>query len=621
MTSMSQTTTSVNQKETPDPTLGTIMSMLRGDGKKESWADAEDDEEPLPPVLQNLSKPTSIYGNLAKTGLLRNSVTSSRATFCAWDKNNTAAKKIFSSSSSNSSYLPSPSVQTVQKIVDKKRTENKSAPSDKNKSRKVRQPTLYQSTNPNPRIFTTFESNRNSYNADFGGDEMNMHVPEDKKTEVLNILLGGDSHQDPEVNNEIPTGNHFVNYTRVNIDQIVHEVPRNGSVQRLLHDKVVQQNNPYISSEIRLTDSCGKLRLYHYVYCDRDSDDSLKNCRGVVRDEEKIVCKTFGYTEEYLVSERSLIESKLHSFPQCKFYDGEEGANLRLYFYGGKWYLSTHRKFNANSSRWGSSKSKSFGEMFLDGLEWQVSNSDLGEKVKYESRDSLFDAYTATLDQNKTYCFLVRNTPENRIVCEGSEHPQIFFVGSFERSTHFLIEGNDSGVPMPEQHQFGNLDELLDYVENLDYKKKTSIIVYMPNQQQFKIINSRYNKYFKVRGNEPSIRFRYLQIRMDRDMVALLYNLYPEEIQNFENYENSLDKVSKVIEAAYVKRYIPPRDGRPKEFVSLPQPQFLIMQACHNWHVSDRTSNKVSIDKIHEVIDNQSAESLNKLIKSFHSEE
>ncbi len=391
---------------------------------------------------------------------------------------------------------------------------------------------------------------------------------------------------------------------------------------KLLYEKIVHQNNPYVSTDIRLTDTLGSLRLYHYVYCDRDSDDAIKNCRGIVREDDTIVCKTFKYTDEYLVSEKELIDARIHSFNQCKFYDGEEGATLRLFFYKGKWILSTHRKLDAFRSKWGNPRSKSFGQMFIDGLKFEVVSGSLQGKVNYDSSSDnsdtqMFDSYCSSLDQNKTYCFLVRNSAENRIVCDALEHPQIYFVGSFERSTHLLVEGNDSGISMPQEHKFQNLDELLQYVDNIDHKKKTSIIVYMPNQQQFKITNARYLDYFKARGNEPSIKFRYLQIRLDRDMVALLYSLYPEEITNFENYENILEKISKRVEQSYVKRYIPSRDGSAKTFVSLPQPQFFIMQACHNWHISDRANNKVSIDKIHEVIDNQSAESLNKLIKSF----
>ena len=68
---------------------------------------------------------------------------------------------------------------------------------------------------------------------------------------------------------------------------------------------------------------------------------------------------------------------------------------------------------------------------------------------------------------------------------------------------------------MPVSHKFDTIDDMLSYVDDNDHKVSQGVIVYMPNQCQVKIMNPSYVSYFNVRGNEQSIKFRYLQVRDD----------------------------------------------------------------------------------------------------------
>ena len=374
---------------------------------------------------------------------------------------------------------------------------------------------------------------------------------------------------------------------------------------------VVDITDKYISADVRLADTVNDLKLYHYIHCDNSSSDDVMSSRGIIRCGDNIVCKTFGFTPEIVSSDVENVKSSISSFNQCKIYDAEEGATLRVFFHNNQWHLSTHRKINAYQSRWGSSSSRSFGDMFIDAIEWEVLNGNLKDRVKYESREDLFNRYCDILDRNKNYTFLVRNSKDNRIVCEAPTNPQIFFIGAFDRTTHLLLEGNDSGLNTPNICNFSSVDELINYVDNIDHIKKQGVIVYMPNQHQVKIMNPTYVKYFNARGNEPSIKFRYLQVRTDKDQVAMLYNLYPDFINEFEKYENILNNLGKKIHRSYVERFI---NGK---YVSLPQQEYFIMQACHSWHTQDRIRNKISLDKVLSVIDSQTATSLNRMIKPY----
>lgn len=369
----------------------------------------------------------------------------------------------------------------------------------------------------------------------------------------------------------------------------------------------------FITSDIRLTDTDGDIRLFHYVHCDDTSGDDVKACRGIIRDGDDVVCKTFGYTPEISCSDVDLVKSQIHSFSGCKVYDAEEGATVRFWFdfKGKKWCLSTHRKIDACHSRWGNPNAQSFGDMFQDALQWECLSGEMKGKFSGKNRAAILKEYTDSLDQNKTYVFLVRNSHENRIVCDATDHPQAYFIGSFDRSTHLLLEGNDSGFPTPKTHDFADVDALLEFTSNVDSRKKQGLIVYLPNQKQIKIMNQTYLDFFGARGNEPSIKYRYLQVRKDQNMVSMLYTLYPEHIPTFEMYENVLTDVSRKIHRAYVSRFIQ------RQFVSLPQPEFFVLQACHGWHVQDRSYNKISLEKVTNMVDSQSPTSLNKLIKPY----
>jgi len=370
----------------------------------------------------------------------------------------------------------------------------------------------------------------------------------------------------------------------------------------------------FITSDIRLTDTDEDNRLFHYIHCDDDSSDDVKQCRGVIRNGEEIVCKTFGYTPEISCLEVDHVKSHIHSFSGCKVYDAEEGATVRLWFDKSKneWRLSTHRKIDAYHSRWGSPHIMSFGHMFLDSLQWECVFGTMKDQfVGMTTQAGVFDEYTKSLDRNKTYVFLVRNSRYNRIVCDVSDHPQAYFIGAFDRCTHFLLEGNDSGFPMPREHNFSSVDDMLEFVNNVDTRKNQGVIVYLPNQKQVKIINQSYLDYFNARGNEPSIKYRYLQVRGDQNIVSMLYTLYPDYIPTFEMYENILTSISRKIHRTYIDRFIH------HQFVSLPQPEFFVLQACHGWHIQNRSVNKISLQKVTDIIDSQPATSLNRLIKPY----
>ena len=59
-----------------------------------------------------------------------------------------------------------------------------------------------------------------------------------------------------------------------------------------------------LGNKVRLSDRDeeNNLELYCYINCDNNSSEQIKNCRGVVFDNDKIVLQAFPYTDEYVLS-------------------------------------------------------------------------------------------------------------------------------------------------------------------------------------------------------------------------------------------------------------------------------------------------------------------------------
>ena len=375
----------------------------------------------------------------------------------------------------------------------------------------------------------------------------------------------------------------------------------------------------YITSDISLTDSIGLLKLYHYTHCDNNSSNNIKECRGIVRDGDTIVCKTFGFTPEIPTNDETLNDilkpyylenSKEFNTTQIKIYESEEGATIRLYHYKDRWYLSTHRKLDAYQSRWGNLNSKSFGDMFIDGLEYLIKNNSIN--INFEKREDILDRYCELLDKNKVYTFLVRNDKNNRIVCLPPTVPTIYFTGVFDKNGILLLHENDSQISTPKELFFSKYSEIEEYVNNLNIDDKQGVILHINEEScttSIKILNPSYFEFFNIRGGNADIKYRYLQIRNNVHDVQKLRKLYPEFEPIFQTYETKLQTVANKIYKSYVKRYIR------KEYAPLPKPEYYVMKQVQQLYLTTRK--KITLDIVTETVNKQDARTLNNILNLY----
>ena len=364
-------------------------------------------------------------------------------------------------------------------------------------------------------------------------------------------------------------------------------------------------------NRIRLTnrDDENDLDLYCYTKCGSTDDDVVKRCRGLVFHGDELVLQGFPFNPEFNDSEVDKILEALGDFKECRFFDAHEGAVIRVFNFNGKWFVSTHRKIDAFTSKW--SSPESFGEIFLTSLEAEVENNDKLRNY-LPNGENLLQRFFSTLNPDRQYMFLIRNTKDNRIVCLAPQRPTLYHVGTFVDGE--LDLDDNVGVPHPKEHRFLNVDELARYASGVDMKEMQGVVAFLPGNNQVKVLNERYQYYFHLRGNEASVKYRYLHVRMSKRQSRDFHELYPEHTKIFEEYEDIIYEIARNLHRAYVNRFIN------HHYVRVPYQQHLVISECHKWHVEDRKNNRITLNKVIEVMNSMKPSDLNAMIRQYRIE-
>ena len=361
--------------------------------------------------------------------------------------------------------------------------------------------------------------------------------------------------------------------------------------------------------KIRIIDEDKKanLQLWTYASCDQSSDYIVRHSKGIISHKDEILVHNFPYTQTFNESQVEDIKSALPSLENCTIYEAHEGILLRLFYHSDKWNISTNKKLDAYRSKWAAKQS--FGELFDAALDYELLNNS---RLEFNDNENVKESFLNMLNKSNTYIFILRNNRENRIVCAPPENPQIYHVATYAGNK--LLTDIDIGITRPESHEVENTDSLIELVGKSNPKYIQGLIVYKPDNTQVKLINSEYEEYVKVRGNEQSVKYRYLQVRMNAKYLDTLCYLYPDEIHVFKDYENIIYDIATMLFRSYVQRYIK------KNYITLPKQEFGIMDKCHKWHLLDRAQNKITIDKVIDILNEQKANDLNQMIRRFKAQ-
>jgi hypothetical protein len=355
------------------------------------------------------------------------------------------------------------------------------------------------------------------------------------------------------------------------------------------------------------TDENKDLEVYSYKNCHRNDSNLIKKCRGLIfeKDTKTLISRSFPYTPEYSAHEKDLIQKLLETtFSSYKFYKAYEGTIIRLLNYRDQWMITTHRKLDAFNSSWGNVKS--FGDKFL---------SYLGQD---------FDTFTSTLNKDNQYLFIILNDEESRFVSKPKiDSPMVYHISTLLQDLSFDFELN-VGLPHPEEVEFKDIDTLLTTVYNMNCFSSQGVIgvpldgqsVWQPDTSLglIKILIPKYYRLYKVRGNQPNLMYRYLQVRNDKNSVSNLKYLYPDKVNEFFKIETILYDISKKIYNSYINRYIH------KKYTVIPNHEFKIMEACHKWYLQDRKANRIDQRRIKDEISKVEPRKLLMMVKNYNNQ-
>lgn len=307
------------------------------------------------------------------------------------------------------------------------------------------------------------------------------------------------------------------------------------------------------------------LNVFHYKTCNYNSPKTLKEARGVIANDERIIMRNFPFTPEYYAPFSEDVKSYLkNSVYTHIFFKSHEGTIIRMFYFEGEWRVWTNKR-PANISFWGSDES--FGSIFSTSIETQTNMS--------------FSGFCDSLDINKQYMFLLTTNSKNRIVCNGQEVSKVFHVGTYVNDI-FSIEEIVIGVSYPEKLDFESIDALEKYVFYTNSYESQGVMAICPSSYDFfKITNMSYRNLAAVRGNTSSLFYRYLQVSGTHYELLFKF-LYPTKIQEF--YENKLyiEYRCKQLHMIYIDRFVK------KMFVVVPKTDHRLLMECHSLYKRTR---------------------------------
>jgi len=240
------------------------------------------------------------------------------------------------------------------------------------------------------------------------------------------------------------------------------------------------------------------------------SDDENDKYTGYIFEKEtnKIICYGQRKVEDIdnkklheLLNKKEINNKTIYSGGLLRMEYCEDGTLMRLYNYNDEWYTATTNCTDARKSYWASSIS--FSDMF-----WGIFN----EKTN-----------TDLLDKNSTYYFILLHN-ENRLV-----------VNHVKNNLVFLCKVNESGEDYKDIYEKKFWRPVM--IKSLDInninqsfwdKKRGIILKFKDDDKIYKIDFEIYKEIKSIRGNNPNIEMRYIELINDDFKRNLLKLYYPE---------------------------------------------------------------------------------------------
>lgn len=241
---------------------------------------------------------------------------------------------------------------------------------------------------------------------------------------------------------------------------------------------------------------------------------------------------------------------------KCRFFEANEGTVLRVFNANDKWYTITNKKIDAFCSKW-AAKTESFGCHLAKSLFVLLNPDHTGDMPNFDdvitAKEYVNQTWSDSLDPKKRYFFLLKSSKEEKIVCDVDM--SILNIGVIDENNHLSLDNmvkltqlsGDVIVPNPTEYHISSLDELTRKINNIDPKKYAGLLAifktdFLGNDIEadieqhvhIKLLNPTYRRLQSLRGNIPSLRFRFFQLTyLSNREMQLNPPVHPSYIEEF----------------------------------------------------------------------------------------
>lgn len=360
------------------------------------------------------------------------------------------------------------------------------------------------------------------------------------------------------------------------------------------------------------------LEMYHFKH-DVDYPDANSKLKGIVVDKasQEVVCSTSMHTVEYDVDQVDKIPGIENiDWDATTIMVSEEGCFLRVYHHNDAWYISTHRKLDADESKWGSRYS--FKTLFIHALVDAMYSDEKDDERVFDLENDFLNK----LDKNYIYTFLIRNNSSNRIVCQAPlrDEPKLYFSGVYPMGDEhdyipkFTPPLSVQGVPTAQLLSCKNVDELKAAVNAMSIQRHQGVIVFSKVggvTNVFKVMCRDYLALKDVRNNCSNLMFRYAQVRGDEQMRNKMIALFNQFSYDFYNFENTVYKIALHICNQYVNRYVR------KQYAAVTPLQYKVTKKVREWYLQNPNEHRVGVDTVLSFINTEQPIYIYKLVVEF----
>jgi hypothetical protein len=252
---------------------------------------------------------------------------------------------------------------------------------------------------------------------------------------------------------------------------------------------------------------------------------------------------------------KSICEGQFMSqYPPSECYAEEiiDGTMINLFYDNtiNMWEISSKSNFGANCLFFKSGEfieKESFSYMFFE----------ICKTIGFD--------YTS-LPKENCYSFVFQH-PKNRMVVPIKEM-KLYLIASYrinnENYTITKLENEQlntflkgTAIQRPKNYNFTTYDDLetLITVMNEDYKDAGIMIYHGPSGLRTKIRNPNYEFVKGLRGNQPKLQYRYLELRQ-KGQVAAYLRYYPEALSEFNKYKQQIHSFTEELHTHYINCYI-----------------------------------------------------------------